>query len=67
MPVPTTITRHELLNWLTERIENCVRLGYAEADVTRKAGWLQDAEYFAAAVNIIANKTEIGDYPVTQQ
>lgn len=61
------ITRHELLEWLTERIDNCVRLGKEEPDRMRKIGWLEDAEFFAAAVKLIVEQTQISDYSIAER
>lgn len=47
------ITAAETVQWLTDRMTNCVRL----AALTRpedRAGWADDAAHFAAALNLLA-------------
>lgn len=44
--------REDVLNWLTERHENCLAIA-AGKPVVDRAGWIEDAQYFKAAIEII--------------
>jgi hypothetical protein len=43
------ITEHDLVEWLKERRENCLRIAATRPDEQR-AGWEEDAAYFTAAI-----------------
>ena len=43
------ITEHDLVEWLKERRENCLRIAATKRDEER-SGWEEDAAYFTAAI-----------------
>jgi hypothetical protein len=45
-------TKTELLNWLAERHQNCLRIGATKFGSDRD-GWREDAMYFEAAFKTI--------------
>lgn len=53
--MPKMTTKLTLNEWLRERYENCIRVA-ASAPATDKAGWLEDATYFAHALNRLDRK-----------
>jgi hypothetical protein len=42
----------DVLEWLTERLQNCKRIAETKAGDERD-GWLEDAAYFSAAIGLI--------------
>jgi hypothetical protein len=55
------ITEHDLVEWLKERRENCLRIAAISTDEQR-AGWEEDAEYFTAAIFAVLG---IDQYDIT--
>lgn len=51
------MTDHEVVEWLKERRTNCLRLAQQKIGADR-LGWLEDAEYFKAAIMAILGITE---------
>lgn len=46
------IDKEELIKWLRERMDNCLRLA-AEKTGTDSIGWLVDASYFSTAIELL--------------
>jgi hypothetical protein len=46
-----------LEEWMHERYDNCVRIA-AQKEGDEKRGWLEDAEYFAAALRALAKSKD---------
>lgn len=46
------ITKCEVVEWLKERKRNCQRIAVMKSG-DDKQGWLEDAEYFDEAINLI--------------
>lgn len=47
------ITAGETIQWLTDRLTNCIRLGSLKRGEDQ-AGWVEDAAHFAAALNLLS-------------
>lgn len=53
-PERKAVTPIEVAQWLAERLANCQRLAATKTGADRD-GWLEDAEYFRAALHGFAN------------
>jgi hypothetical protein len=51
------LTEHDVIEWLKERRENCLRIA-ATKEGKVKQGWEEDAKYFRAAVMLILGITD---------
>ena len=51
------MTDHQVVEWLKERRANCLRIA-AEKTAADKAGWVEDAAYFEAAIMSILGITD---------
>lgn len=50
------LTLENVAMWMRERLDNAQRIAATKNGADRK-GWLHDAEYFAAAINFLAQPT----------
>lgn len=51
-------SRAEILAWMTERWENCLRIAAYKTGVDRQ-GWLEDATYFSAAIGELSRAENV--------
>src|SRR3546814_17156425 len=51
------ITAEETAQWLAERFQNCLRIGSGKTGADQ-AGWIEDAAYFARALEIVTRAQE---------
>jgi hypothetical protein len=49
-PAPEPLS---LVDWLIERLENCIRIADTKDNPDDRASWLEDAGYFAAALRVV--------------
>jgi hypothetical protein len=52
--VKDSYTAKDVAQWLAERLANCQRLAQEKTGADR-AGWLEDARYFKAALHLLAD------------
>jgi hypothetical protein len=52
-----SLTEHDVVEWLKERRANCLRIADTKTGPLRR-GWLEDAEYFEAAIMFVLGITE---------